>query len=88
MRSHVPAVKIAILSALTAMLDKCAPLLRPFQPQLGSTFTRALQEPASRPVRIAAAAALAALVVVHMKGDSIVMETAKIAASHEDAGIR
>ena len=41
------AVRAAVLGALGALLGRAGPLLRPFAPQLQTTFLKALADPAS-----------------------------------------
>lgn len=48
-------------------------MLKPFLPQLQTTFIKALKD-AARSVRLRAAEAMAQLIVIHMKADSVFTE--------------
>lgn len=48
-------------------------MLKPFLPQLQTTFVKALND-ASRPVRLKAAEAMAQLIIIHMRVDPVFTE--------------
>jgi|AntAceMinimDraft_12_1070368.scaffolds.fasta_scaffold05872_1 HEAT repeat protein len=65
------AVKSAILGALAVMIDKGGLALKPFVPQLQTTFVKCLSDPA-RAVRQRAAAALGRLMTLQPRVDPLV----------------
>ena len=69
-------VKAAILSTLVQMIDKGRLGLKPFIPQLHTTFTKCLSE-SSRDVRLVAADGLGQLTALQTKADSVVQELVK-----------
>ena len=79
---HPGSVKSAVLGALAAMIDVGGAALKPFVPQLQTTFVKCLLDPA-RAVRQRAAAALGRLVVLQPRVDALV---ADLTASLETAG--
>lgn len=61
--------------------------LKPFLPQLQTTFLKALQD-TSRPVRLKAAEALGQLVSIHTKVDPLFTEQLSAIRNAEDSGVR
>ncbi|ETE58940.1 Translational activator GCN1, partial [Ophiophagus hannah] len=66
-------VKVALLETLSLLLAKVGLALKPFLPQLQTTFTKALQDP-NRVVRLKAAEALGKLIAIHAKVDPLFTE--------------
>jgi hypothetical protein len=58
---YPPAVKTAILSALTLMLERIPVFVKPFFPQLQRTFIKSASDPASNVVRTRVGQALGVL---------------------------
>ncbi|XP_053558036.1 eIF-2-alpha kinase activator GCN1 [Bombina bombina] len=80
-------VKVALLETLSLLLHKVGIALKPFLPQLQTTFTKALQD-SNRAVRLKAADALGKLIVIHTKVDPLFTELLNTIRSCEDSGIR
>ncbi|XP_034077743.1 eIF-2-alpha kinase activator GCN1 [Gymnodraco acuticeps] len=80
-------VKTALLETLTLLLAKVGIALKPFLPQLQTTFLKALQD-SSRAVRLRAAEALGQLVSIHTKVDPLFTEQLAAIRNAEDAGVR
>ncbi|XP_067931600.1 stalled ribosome sensor GCN1-like [Watersipora subatra] len=68
-----PTVRVAMVNTIIILLIKCGPMLKPFLPQLQTTFVKALNDP-SRSVRLKAAEAIAQLIVIHMRVDPVFTE--------------
>ncbi|XP_060079689.1 stalled ribosome sensor GCN1-like [Ylistrum balloti] len=66
-------VKVAVLETLTLLLAKVGLQLKPFLPQLQTTFLKALNDP-QRAVRLKAASALGRLIVIHVRVDPLFTE--------------
>ena len=81
------AVKSAILGALAVMIDKGGVALKPFVPQLQTTFVKCLSD-ANRPVRQRAAAALGRLMTLQPRVDPLVGDLVTALAAASDAGVR
>lgn len=82
--TYPPAVKTAILSALTTMLDRIPTFVKPFFPQLQRTFVKSASDSASLAVRIRAARALGVLMKNQPRVDPVVTELVTGAKSNED----
>ncbi|KAG8455790.1 hypothetical protein GDO86_001836 [Hymenochirus boettgeri] len=80
-------VKVALLETLSLLLYKVGIALKPFLPQLQTTFTKALQD-SNRSVRLKAADALGKLIVIHTKVDPLFTELLNTIRMCEDSGIR
>ncbi|RDX47550.1 ARM repeat-containing protein [Lentinus brumalis] len=82
--TYPPAVKTAILSALTTMLERIPTFVKPFFPQLQRTFVKSASDPASLAVRTRAAEALGVLMRSQPRVDPVVTELVTGAKSNED----
>lgn len=60
-------------------------MLKPFLPQLQTTFVKALND-ASRPVRLKAAEATSQLIVIHMRVDPVFTELNNGVKNYADEG--
>uniref|UniRef100_A0A672LD03 GCN1 activator of EIF2AK4 n=1 Tax=Sinocyclocheilus grahami TaxID=75366 RepID=A0A672LD03_SINGR len=80
-------VKTALLETLTLLLAKVGIALKPFLPQLQTTFLKALQD-SSRAVRLRAAESLGQLVSIHTKVDPLFTEQLLAIRNAEDSGVR
>uniref|UniRef100_A0A4W4EKS6 TOG domain-containing protein n=1 Tax=Electrophorus electricus TaxID=8005 RepID=A0A4W4EKS6_ELEEL len=80
-------VKTALLETLTLLLRKVGIVLKPFLPQLQTTFLKALQD-SSRGVRLRAAEALGQLVAIHTKVDPLFAEQLSAIRNADDSGVR
>ncbi|XP_077016110.1 stalled ribosome sensor GCN1 [Tamandua tetradactyla] len=80
-------VKAALLETLSLLLAKVGIALKPFLPQLQTTFTKALQD-SNRGVRLKAADALGKLISIHIKVDPLFTELLNGIRIMEDPGIR
>ncbi|XP_030316225.1 eIF-2-alpha kinase activator GCN1 isoform X2 [Calypte anna] len=80
-------VKVALLETLSLLLAKVEIALKPFLPQLQTTFTKALQD-SNRAVRLKAADALGKLIIIHVKVDPLFTELLNGIRSSDDSAIR
>ncbi|KAL3857310.1 hypothetical protein ACJMK2_011991 [Sinanodonta woodiana] len=80
-------VKTAILETLTLLLAKVGVMLKPFLPQLQTTFIKALNDP-NRSVRLKAAAALGELIVIHTRVDPLFTDLQSGIKNAEDTSVR
>ncbi|KAF8959922.1 armadillo-type protein [Flammula alnicola] len=83
--TYPPGVKIAILSALTSMLERIPAFVKPFFPQLQRTFVKSTSDPASSAVRSKAAEALGVLMKNQPRVDPVVTELITGARGNEDS---
>jgi hypothetical protein len=84
--TYPPAVKTAILTALTVMLDRIPAFVKPFFPQLQRTFAKSASD-ASLSVRNKAAIALGALMKNQPRVDPVVTELIAAAKSTTDDAV-
>ncbi|KAJ7043552.1 armadillo-type protein [Mycena alexandri] len=82
--TYPPAVKTAILSALTSMLERIPAFVKPFFPQLQRTFVKSASDPASVVVRNKAAQALGVLMRSQPRVDPVVTELVTGINSNDD----
>lgn len=80
-------VKTAVLSTLTLLLKKVESQLKPFLPQLHSTFQKALADQ-HRNVRLHAAVALGYLTRIHPKAQLVLQELHNSAKTVDDPTVR
>ena len=75
------------LFSLYVVFYQVGVLLKPFLPQLQTTFVKALNDP-NRPVRLKAAAALGKLIVIHTRVDPLFTELFTGIKGAEDPSVR
>jgi len=80
-------VKVAVLDTLAQLLSKAKEMLKPFFPQLQTTFLKALND-VNRSVRLKAGYALRYLIVIHMRPDPLFNELFNGVKNAEEAGVR
>lgn len=80
-------VKVAVLQTLGLLLGKVGAMLKPFLPQLQTTFIKALNDP-NREVRVRAATALQKLIKLHTRVDPLFTELHNGVKNTEDNTIR
>ncbi|XP_071537961.1 stalled ribosome sensor GCN1 [Panulirus ornatus] len=80
-------VKVAVLDTLALLLAKTGVMLKPFLPQLQTTFVKAVHDP-HRGVRLRAGAALAHLITIHTKPDPLFTELHNAVKVADDTAIR
>eukprot|EP00095_Tigriopus_kingsejongensis_P007819 maker-scaffold204_size260821-snap-gene-1.47 protein:Tk07819 transcript:maker-scaffold204_size260821-snap-gene-1.47-mRNA-1 annotation:"translational activator" len=80
-------VKVAVLDTLASLLGKAKDLLKPFFPQLQTTFMKALND-ANRSVRLKAGAALSFLITIHMRPDPLFNELQNGVKNADDSAVR
>ena len=83
--THPPAVKIAILTALSTMLERIPTFVKPFFPQLQRTFVKGVGDPASLAVRTKAAQALGGLMKNQPRVDPVIIELIGGAKNNEES---
>ena len=83
--THPPAVKIAILTALSTMLERIPIFVKPFFPQLQRTFVKSVGDPASLAVRTKAAQALGVLMRNQPRVDPVITELIGGTKNNEDS---
>ncbi|TFK45118.1 armadillo-type protein [Crucibulum laeve] len=83
--TYPPAVKTAILSALTSMLERIPVFVKPFFPQLQRTFVKSASDPASNGVRLKAAEALGVLMKYQPRVDPVITELIMGVRSNDDS---
>lgn len=80
-------VKVAVLDTLALLLAKVGIQLKPFLPQLQTTFLKALND-GNRQVRLRAALALSHLIVIHTRCDPVFQELHNSVKNQDDAAVR
>ncbi|XP_022698053.1 eIF-2-alpha kinase activator GCN1-like isoform X2 [Varroa jacobsoni] len=84
---YAPSLKTAVLHTLTLLLKRVSAQLKPFLPQLYSTFTRALAD-AHRGVRLHGAVVLGCLANIYPKPAAIVQELHNQVKTVDDPSFR
>ena len=80
-------VKTAVLDTLAVLLAKAKDMLKPFFPQLQTTFMKALND-ANRNMRLKAGIALGHLITIHMRPDPLFNEIYNGVKGADDASTR
>lgn len=80
-------VKVAVLDTLALLLGKCGAMLKPFLPQLQTTFLKALNDPERR-VRLRSARALGQLIAIHVRVDPLFNELLAGIGASSESGVR
>ena len=80
-------VKTAVLDTLAGLLNKAGVLLKPFFPQLQTTFVKALNDP-NRTVRLKAGMALSYLIDIHTRPDPLFNELSNGIKNADEASVR
>merc|ERR1712240_357837 len=80
-------VKTAGLDTLAILLAKASAMLKPFLPQLQTTFLKALND-TNRTVRLKAGQALSHLIGIHTRPDPLYNELHSGVKNSEDSGVR
>lgn len=80
-------LKVAVLDTLTKLLTKVGVMLKPFLPQLQTTFLKALNDP-QRSVRLKAASALGQLIIIHVRVDPLFTELLNGIKNATESGVR
>jgi len=83
--TYPPGVKIAILSALTSMLERIPVFVKPFFPQLQRTFVKSVSDATSANVRTKAAEALGVLMRHQPRVDPVITELITGIRGNEDS---
>ncbi len=80
-------LKVAVLDTLSLLLVKVGAMLKPFLPQLQTTFIKAINDP-NRAVRLRAAAALGQLILIHSRVDPLFNELIAGFKNSEDTSVK
>lgn len=80
-------VKVAMLDTIGLLLGKCSATMKPFLPQMQTTFMKALND-ANRAVRLKSADALGKLITIHMRVDPVFTELIANVKAADDSAIR
>ncbi|KAH7959004.1 hypothetical protein HPB49_007290 [Dermacentor silvarum] len=80
-------VKVAVLETLALLLAKVGVQLKPFLPQLQTTFLKALND-GNRQVRLKASVALSHLIVLHTRCDPVFQELHNSVKNQDDPTVR
>ncbi|KAB7504018.1 eIF-2-alpha kinase activator GCN1 [Armadillidium nasatum] len=80
-------VKVAVLDTLALLLEKAGPMLKPFLPQLQTTFVKSVHDP-NRVVRLKAGHALSHLISIHTKPDPLFTELHNSVKTSDDPAVR
>lgn len=83
--TYPPGVKVAILTALSTMLQRIPTFVKPFFPQLQRTFVKSASDPSSLAVRTKAAQALGVLMKNQPRVDPVITELLTGVKNNEDA---
>ncbi|GBM59452.1 eIF-2-alpha kinase activator GCN1 [Araneus ventricosus] len=80
-------IKVALLETLALLLAKVGMMLKPFLPQLQTTFLRSLSD-GHRAVRLRSATALSYLILVHNRPDTLYNELHNAVKNAEDNSLK